>query len=277
MFGFGKGVARLFAVAVLLGAAAAKAETIRVGGTGASLGTMKLLGDAFAVERPGVLVDVLSYIGSTGSIKAVAEGKLSLGISGRPLKAEEAHFPVTLFRYAITPMVIAVHPEAPASELSLNELADIYAGKNLYWPDGRRIRLILRPARDSDNGHLRRMAPEMGPAVDSALSRPGLRHAPSDQEAVDMIESTPGGLGGTTLALLLSEKRRARWIPIGGLAPSVEALADGTYPYAKPLYFVLPPHPSDSVLAFIAFIRSPRGEAILRANGQLPQADEAAQ
>lgn len=92
-----------------------------------------------------------------------------------------------------------------------------------------------------------------------------------------MIESTPGGLGGTTLALLLSEKRRARWIPVGGLTPSIEGLADGSYPHAKPLYFVLPPHPSASVLAFIDFIRSPRGEAILRANGQLPQVDDPAQ
>lgn len=246
------------------------AENLRVGGTGAALGTMILLGEAFARERGGVRVDVLSYIGSTGSMKAVAEGKLPLGISGRLPKPEEKDFPVKLIHYATTPMVIAVHPDVPVRALGFDELAGIYDGKLLRWPDGQRVRLILRPARDSDNGHLRRMGPAMRAAVDSALSRPGLRHAPTDQEAVDMIERTPGGIGGTTLALLVSERRKARWVPIEGNVPSVERLADGSYPYAKPLYFVLPRQPEEDVSAFVEFVRSPRGAEILRANGNLP-------
>ena len=246
------------------------AEDLRVGGTGAALGTMSLLGEAFARERGGVRVDVLSYIGSTGSIKAVAEGKLPLGISGRLPRPEERDFPVTLIHYATTPMVIAVHPDVPVSALTFDELARIYGGTMLHWPSRGRVRLILRPARDSDNGHLRRMGPAMRAAVDSALARPGLQQAPTDQEAVDMIERTPGGIGGTTLALLVSERRKARWVPIEGLVPSVEGLADGSYPYAKPLYFVLPSQPSESVSAFIDFVHSPRGAEILRANGNLP-------
>jgi phosphate transport system substrate-binding protein len=237
---------------------------------------MKLLAQEFAKARPGLGIEVLSYIGSTGSMKAVAEGKLPLGISGRLPKPEEVDYPVTLLHYATTPMVIALHPDVPAKALSFDELAGIYAGKTLRWPDGKRIRLILRPARDSDNGHLRRMSPAMVAAVDSALSRPGLRHASTDQEAVDMIERTPGGIGGTTLALLLSEGRQARWVPIEGKAPSVEALADGSYPYAKPLYFVLPRQPEAIVSAFVEFVRSPRGAEILRANGNLPAASGAA-
>ena len=271
------GLMPLVIAALVLGAgrpAAAPSELIQIGGTGAALGTMAVLADAFIADHPGVRIEVLSYIGSTGSMKAVSEGKLPLGASGRLPKPEEADMPIRLVPYATTPMVIAVNPGVTQSHMTLTELADIYAGRRLDWPEGGRVRLILRPRRDSDNEHLRRMSADMQLAVEDAFRRPGLLHAPTDQAAVDIIERTPGGVGASTLALLVSEKRDARALALNGRVPSVAALADGSYPYAKPLYLVLPLQPTPTVKAFAAFVRSERGAKILRANGNLPAPGE---
>jgi ABC-type phosphate transport system substrate-binding protein len=44
----------------------------------------------------------------------------------------------------------------------------------------------------------------------------------------------------------------------------MEAFERGTYPYVKPLYFVVKADAKVSVTEFIAFLESPAGKAILR-------------
>ena len=59
-------------VAITRGAPAdASAETLKIGGTGAALATMKLLGAAAERSHPGTRVEVLPSLGGAGGIMAV--------------------------------------------------------------------------------------------------------------------------------------------------------------------------------------------------------------
>lgn len=268
---------RRFAAALLLcplfispAAFGAPPETLKVGGTGAALGTLRLLGAEFSRQHPAIRIEVLPYIGSTGAIKGVAAGTLDLGLSARPAKPEEQKLDLRLSRYALTPLVIATHSANPLRSISRQQLAAIYAGQLARWEGGGLIRIILRPAYETDNEVLRQVSPAVSSALDSALSRPGMRLAATDQDAADALEQTPGAIGTTTLALLRSENRKLGALAIDGVAPELEAVKNGRYPFSKPLYLVTSGTPSPAVQALVAFIRSPRGQQILLANGQLP-------
>ena len=143
----------------------------------------------------------------------------------------------------------------------------IYGGKR-DWENGKRIRLVLRPPEDSDIPVLKSMSPAMSAAVDIALRRKGMIMATTDHDAADAIENVPGAFGGTTLSLVLSEKRALRIISLGGIMPSVRTMARRSYPYSKTFFMVTKNNPSAAVRRFIDFVRSPAGAAILAKNGQ---------
>lgn len=245
----------------------ATADTVRVGGTGSALVTMKILADAYRASRPDTQVVIVPALGSSGSIKAVAAGELDIGLSGRPLKPAERAPGLVEREVARTPLVLA--SIRAHSGFTLDDIARIYEGTLQTWPNGSPLRPILRPEADSETLLLRAMSPEIDRALTIAYARPGVHIAIIDQDSADAIEKIPGALGPSTLALILSEQRKIKALPLNGVTPSVAALARGRYPYFKPLYLVSRKNLSGPARAFATFIQSRQGARILSDNGYL--------
>ena len=257
----------VLAVLLVSGSRSVAAETIRISGTGGAMATMRILGEAFRKNNPGIRVELISGMGSSGGIKAVLAGRLEIGLSGRTLNDEERDQGAVETRYAKTPFVFAVNRTLKITGMTLDGVAGIYAGKR-DWEGGKRIRLVLRSPEDSDVPVLKRMSPAMSAAVDIAVRRKGMIIATTDNDAADIIESVPGAIGGTTLSLVLSEKRALRVLALNGVVPSVQTMADRSYPYSKTFFMVTKKNPSAAVRRFIDFVRSPAGSAILSKYGQ---------
>ena len=80
--------AGLFA-AVLLGTFnTASTETLRAGGVGSAMATLPVLFSAFDRSEESKL-EVIPSLGSSGALRAVAEGVLDIAVSGRLLNREE--------------------------------------------------------------------------------------------------------------------------------------------------------------------------------------------
>ncbi len=246
---------------------AARAETLRLSGTGGAMGGLALLSSAFERGHPGVKVVLAPNMGSSGSIKAALSGKLDVAVSGRALNDDERDRGGREVPYVRTAFVFAVHPDVPVEDITLSAVRKIYAGDTTSWPDGTPARVILRPASDSDTEVLKGMPEGLASAADKAYRRKGMVVATTDQDAVDYIQSTPGAIGTTTLALVLSEKRRVRILSLAGVTPSNRAVKEGAYPYVKVYRFVTGAHPPGAAKAFIAFARSPAGASILSGVG----------
>lgn len=261
-------VGRALAVLALVGPAlGAKAEVLSIGGTGAALGTMRLLGEAYARQQPGLSVQVLPSMGSGGGIKAVLAGAIQLAVSARPLSAQEQQAGAQAVEYGRTPFVFATQSSNKARGINSQELVEIYAGRLDRWPDGTPIRLVLRPVGDADSETIKSISPALREAKLLAEQRKGMLFAITDQEAADALERTPGSFGPATLALLISEKRALKALTLNGVAPEPRHLADGRYPLAKSLLLVSGPSPGAAARGFIEFTRSPAGREILRRNG----------
>jgi phosphate transport system substrate-binding protein len=252
-----------------MAAVGAHADSIKIGGTGAGLGTMKLMAQEFNKSRPDAQLIVTPSLGSTGAIRAVLAGAVDIGISARPVTPEEQRQGASARAYARTPLVIATGAKNNGAGLTVRELAQIYSGKLTRWPDGSPIRLIVRPDSDADTIAMRAFSAEMNTAMTAALARKGLRMADTDQDNADALEKLPGSLGTTTLTQILSENRAIRPLALDGVAPTLESLAAGRYRYVKTLYLITGRDLSPLAKDFVAFVRSPAGQAVLARSGNL--------
>jgi phosphate transport system substrate-binding protein len=261
--------AAVAAAAIAFAPGFSAAETIRISGTGSGITTIRFLGEAYRQIRPEIRFAVLPSMGSSGAVKAVLAGRLDIGLSGRSLTEGERAQGAVEKKYAVTPFVFAVNRSVKTGGMTVEEVADIYAGKRDRWEKRSRIRLVLRPRSDSDTPVLKSMSPAVSEAVEIALRRDGMIVGMTDQEAADLIQKIPGAFGATTLSLVISEKRPVRVLALDGIVPSVRTIADGSYPYSKTLSFVTRKNPPLEIRRFIEFVRSQAGAAILMKNGQM--------
>ena len=259
-------VAILLICGMLAVSGTAFADTVRIGGTGAALGTVKLLAEALSKVDPQFSLEVVPNLGSNGGLKALARDAIQLAVISRPIKPEEAAQGLVAIEYGKTPFVLATATPGIGG-LDLGQIAEIYAGKRTVWPDGTPIRLVLRPANDGDTDYLAAFSPAVKEGLARAMAREGMVTGVTDQESANEIERLKGGFGSSSLALIKSEKRHLVALPIGGVAPSVANLANGTYPYTKPMYMVTKGTMPAAVAKFIAFVRSAEGRRILVDNG----------
>jgi phosphate transport system substrate-binding protein len=245
----------------------AAAEEIRIGGTGNALGTMHLLVEAFAKLHPEIKPVVLSSIGTSGAIKAVGKGAIEIGLSSRPLTEEEVRTGLTVTEYARSATVFAVQGQNKVTSITLDQIAAIYSGKLSTWPDGTAIRPVLRQPGDDNTRQVKGLSVIIDKSLALAEKRPGQIFAATDQEAADRMESVPGSLGVTTVALIRSEKRNLRALALDGVEPSPENANSGRYPIVKQFNFVLPKVPGAAVQEFLKFVRSPQGRKVLEQTG----------
>jgi len=242
---------------------------LKIGGTGSALGSINLIAAFFEASQPDIKVKIYPSMSSSGGIKAVSEGSIDIGLSGRLLNVEEQKMGLSVFKYALSPFIPVAHTDVVISSLTTDEVINIYRGEKLAWPDGKRIRLILRPSHDSDTQIIRGISPEMGRAVDVAFSREGMLTAVTDQENADIIEKTPGTLGFCTLTQAITELRKLKILSYNGIPPSVNTLSSGRYPLSKPHFIVTRPEPAAAVRRFIEFLTSAEGKKIMEEAGNL--------
>ena len=249
---------------------AVAAGELLINGTGSGTGGMQLVAQAFMQANPEIRVVVQPAIGSAGGIRAVAAGKLSIALSNRePNEADRASAELVSLEYARTPFVVAVHKNLGLMTLTGDQLAALFSPGATY-PNGQRARPVLRRSDTVDTQLLKSMAAALPAAIDAASERRGMLDAATDSEAADMITNTPGAFAASTLALIAAERRSFVALTIDGREPTVEALAKGSYPYYKRLFAITPKLQSPDVIRFLAFLRNPATQALLRANGHLP-------
>ena len=249
--------------------APAGADSVKIGGTGAALGTMRVLGEAFHKTHPDATVVIVPGLGSGGGRKALLGGAVDIAVTSKAGKTEEKLEGAVATLYGRSPFVFATSKKNSASALTTREILEIWNGNKATWSNGQRLRLILRPETDSDTDVLKSVSPVMAQAVKAALSREGMRMAVTDGDSADAIESTPGALGTSLLALILAEKRSLKPLLLDRVEPSPKTIADGSYRYFKSLYLITRSNPSGLAQRFLSFVLSAQGREILVRLGYL--------
>lgn len=251
----------------------ALAQEIRVGGSGGATIALQAVVEAFQKRHPETRWVAISGLGTRGGIRAAANGSLDLAAASRPLRGEEISMGLSQTEFARTPFVFAVHEAARSTGITFTQLASIYAGKTTAWPDGTRLRVVLRPPGDSDTLVLRALSPELERASLESEASPGMVIAMTDLESTESIERIPGAIGTTTLSQIVNERRALKPLKLQGVEPSIENARSGAYPAHKRFFLVVRQPVRPPVQKFMDFIRSSTGREILERSGHwVPQA-----
>ena len=268
-------IALLFAaLSIALSCDRAQAETIvRIGGTGSGLAAMHELAKAYSKKHPEVAVKVAPSLGSGGGVAALRQGALDLAITARPLNDAELGQGAQAAEYARTPFVFAVHGKVPVTDITSQQLIDIYSAKTVKWSNGTPIRLILRPLNDVDTKILKRLSAGLQRAVQLAHERPGMTVAVTNQESADAAARVPGALACATLTEVVAQRRPVKILSYNGVAPTLKNLANGSYQPVKTFYLVTSSKTSAAARHFVSFINSAQGRTILAATGNIPASD----
>ena len=249
--------------------ASSESKELNIGGTGTALCTMQKLADAFKKVNPETQVKILPSLGSGGGIKALMAGSLTVSVSSRPLTEAELSKGLVSQEIAKTPLVLATYLKTPVNDLTLDQLAAIYAGTTKTWSDGTQVRPVLRPVSDIDTDLVRKMSPELDQAVQSAHQREGKNIAITDGDAANELERIPGSIGTSTLALIACEERPIKLIQVNGIAPSKQNQVNVQYPYMKSIYLVTNKNASPFAQSFVKFVHSTTGSALLSRYGSI--------
>ena len=259
----------LLAVALLASGVTASAEELKIGGAGTALGTMREIGDAYTKANPDIKVTVLPSLGAIGGVNALLSGAVDIALATRALTEAEGVKRVVTLEVARIPFVFAVSFNSKADGVTSKQLLEMYQLKLTTWPDGSRVRLVLRPASVSDTIFLKDLSPEWKKTMIDLEAKPGMLIVATAQEAADRVEATPGAITTSTINLITTEKRAMKALKIDGVEPNARTVADRIYPYYKPVIVVTMPKAPPQVQKFVVFLRSKTGRDILVRTGHV--------
>jgi phosphate transport system substrate-binding protein len=243
----------------------AYADTLRLGGSGSTTALAKLLAGAYNKKYPQDVITVTPALGTSGGIKALHAKAVGVALMSRPLTESERGLQAVEF--ARTPFVLAVAASNPKSDMDFAELAKIYAAANPLWPDGSRMRLVLRPLEDNDSKIISRLSPEVAASWRAANEREGAFISATDEDTIAAIQRLPGALGFTTLGQILADKRPLKVLSLQGKTPSVPSIKDGSYPYYKRHFLVTDTNSTPIIERFVAFATSAQAQTLLAEHG----------
>jgi len=253
-----------------IGVSAVRAgETLTIGGTGSALGAMKILGDAFEKSHPGIKVNILPSLGSSGAMDALSKKAIDVAVVSRELKPAEEAGGLSVIAYGRTPFVFVANKDVRVSGVTTEDVIRIYRGKKKNWTDGKRIRIRMRPAWDTETLILKSISPELSQAVDIALADHEAAIGLTSQDNADNVEKTKGAFGYSTLAQTISEKRHLKVLSYNGITPSPKNLFNKTYGPSVPLIIVTYRNASAAVQKFTHFLLSAKALKIMEDTGHL--------
>lgn len=170
--------------------------------------------------------------GSGSGIKAVSEGRCDIGLSSRKLKDEEKESGLTETILAYDGIAIIVNPDNPVSDLSLEEIADIYTGEITNWSEvGGNDAEIVLIGREAGSGTRDGFETITG-TEDTCQYRQELT---STGDVITTVSQNPDAIGYASAA---SVKENVKALTVDGVAVTEDTIKDGSYVVQRPFVLV---------------------------------------
>jgi phosphate transport system substrate-binding protein len=219
----------------------------------------EVLAQDYMASHPGVSIDVQGG-GSAAGIMATQSGTTDIGMSSRNLQGSET----TLWSIEIARdgIAIIINPKNPITDLTLQQIADIYDGKTTNWDQigGKKGEIDVFTREDGSGTRSSFESLVMG--KNQIMARAMVEN--SNGAIRQLVADDPAAIGYISLGLVDSTVKA---LDLGGIVPSRAHVVDGTYNLSRPFLFLSLKPPEGLVKDFIDFTMSAEGQKILYDQG----------
>ncbi|MFZ5878210.1 MAG: phosphate ABC transporter substrate-binding protein [Chloroflexota bacterium] len=221
--------------------------------------------------------------GSGTGIAALVNGTVDIANASRQIKAEEIAEaqaqgidPVE-FIIARDAIAVIVNPGNPVSELTLQQISDIYSGRITNWQEvGGEDRPIVRLSRETNSGthvYFLETVLRLGDSEDKTLFSMDTLLLPSSEGIIYEVRQNPNAIGYDGLGYVPDDLKMIAIAKTPGepyVLPSADTVNDGSYPIARDLYMYTAGQPAGAVKDYLDWIFSAAAQAIVTELGFVP-------
>ncbi len=248
-------------------------NVLRIKGSDSMLLLVQRLADEYMIQHSETSISVEGG-GSSVGIQALINGSADVCATSRPLTTDEVRQLAQQYQSIGVSVLctkdalsIVVNPSNPISNLSIDEIKDIFCGKITNWKDvgGNDIPITVY-SREPNSGTYLYFEEHvlLGEAYSGkCLVMPGT-HA-----IIDAILHDSTGIGYSTFAYAKDIKR----LSVNTVEPTQLNVRNGTYPISRYLYFYTIRQPEGTVKEFFDWVVGPEGQKVAKKNGYIPLYD----
>jgi phosphate transport system substrate-binding protein len=221
--------------------------------------------------------------GSGTGIAALVNGTVDIANASRQIKAEEIAEaqaqgidPVE-FIIARDAIAVIVNPGNPVSELTLQQISDIYSGRITNWQEvGGEDCPIVRLSRETNSGthvYFLETVLRLGDSEDKTLFSMDTLLLPSSEGIIYEVRQNPNAIGYDGLGYVPDDLKMIAIAKTPGepyVLPSADTVNDGSYPIARDLYMYTAGQPAGAVKDYLDWIFSAAAQAIVTELGFVP-------
>lgn len=226
--------------------------------------------------------------GSGTGIAALINGTVDVANASRQMKEKEYDAarangiePVE-FTVAIDALAIIVNLDNPVSELTIDQLAEIYTGRITNWQEvGGNDAPIVLLSRETNSGthvYFLEEVVRKGDGDNTDIFAPQTLLMPSSVGITSEVRRNPNAIGYDGLGYVDTHHEKTIAVAKDGdspfVAPSVASGADGSYPISRGLYMYTAGEPSGPIADYLAWILGPEGQRIVAELGFVPLPEE---
>lgn len=242
--------------------------------------------EAYQTVDPDMTIAV-SGGGSGTGITSLINGTADIANASRQMKDEEIEAaransiePVEI-PVAIDAIAIIVNPQNPISQLTIDQLADIFTGRVTNWQEvGGNDEPIVLVSRETNSGthvYFLEEVVRKGDAENSDIFAPQTLLMPSSVGITSEIGRNPHAIGYDGLGYITADEKVVALAQDDGspyVLPSLSTAADGSYSLSRYLYMYTAGQPAGAVAQYLDWIRGPDGQAIVSKLGFVPLPQE---
>ena len=239
--------------------------TLDIAGGTAHIPVMKDAAKDIMQANPDIRITVTGG-GSGVGVQKVGEGLVQIGNTGRALKEGEIQkYGLVSWPFAIDGVVAAVNPANTVGALTRDQLKKIFAGEIVNWKDvGGKDAAISLYIREDGSG-TRETFEER--ALDKGQASPKSNVVSSNGAMKTSIGQDANAIGYVGIGHL---DDKIKGIVLDGMVPSQENAKNGSYKVTRLLYMNTKGQPEGLTKAFIDYIYTPEGDAIIAKAGYIP-------
>lgn len=220
---------------------------------------------------------ILSTDGSPVIYEELMEGKRDLIFALAPSRWQEDIAKKNGVKYELTPFckeafVFYVNAKNPIDNLTTEQIKGIYSGKITDWKEvGAEISTQIKPfQRNAGSGSQTTLERIMG---DTPIMSPITEDRVGDMGGI--INATASyrnynaaiGFSFRYYATEMLKNKQIKFLSIDGVAPTVENIRNGSYPFVTTAYMVTAQPRTENVRKIINFMRSPEGRDLIEKTG----------